>query len=700
MVFSQIQSKVQYTESKKIDPEDIGHESTVYTMDIYDIPVAFILGKPKYTFSSKNIVFYPIYLISNEKIKSQIGIFETISSKTISLIDDDGDIDISKLGEPLLYPFAKKKYIEMAGSNVNEYIQRNEDLEKKALGITGVTEKEKENKKESPIDASDESETDETDVLKLKVPATKISSEKTKTDDTLKEGIFTKDPHFREPALLPEELETNSAENKAEYKESPRNNWIQQFMKNNHYDIVETVSNGDCFFDVIRLAFHEIGKRTTINKLRAIVANQVTDEVFQENRKLYMDYQIEIQRIKEEMNDLKKTVAVYKKRIENISDGNTTEMKKAIERTEIEKIKEDYKKKAKLLKDTETNSNTEVGFMKDIDSLDKYRAYMQTSSYWADTFAISTLEMVLKIKMIILSESAHIASSFDTVLQCGEVNKQLQAENQFEPLYYIITSYSGSHYRLITYKKKGILTFKEIPYDIKILTVNKCLERNAGIFNMIADFKNFKSQLGLDVDVDADESDQENSKHNDLHDSSTVFVFHSKSLDSKPGKGSGEHIETSDIPSYITLSRIKDWRRKLDDSSTEMPITIDGHRWSSVEHYLQGAKFKKGFPDFYTSFSLDHPSDLSNDPELARMVADTSKTKYKEMRPKNVRMDVDYSLGRNEKERELAIHAKFTQNEPLKQLLLSTGNALLKLYLRRKPAETDTLLMKVRSQLR
>ena len=63
MVFSQIQSKVQYAESKKIDPEDIGHESTLYTMDIYDIPVAFILGKPKYTFSSKNIVFYPIYII-------------------------------------------------------------------------------------------------------------------------------------------------------------------------------------------------------------------------------------------------------------------------------------------------------------------------------------------------------------------------------------------------------------------------------------------------------------------------------------------------------------------------------------------------------------------------------------------------------------------------------------------------------------
>jgi len=69
------------------------------------------------------------------------------------------------------------------------------------------------------------------------------------------------------------------------------------------------------------------------------------------------------------------------------------------------------------------------------------------------------------------------------------------------------------------------------------------------------------------------------------------------------------------------------------------------------------------------------------------------------MRPKNVKIDVDYHLGRSDIERETAIYAKFYQNEPFKQLLLATGDALLAQYLRRKPAEPDMILMKVRKQL-
>ena len=262
-----------------------------------------------------------------------------------------------------------------------------------------------------------------------------------------------------------------------------------------------------------------------------------------------------------------------------------------------------------------------------------------------------------------------------------------------------MTSYDGSHYRLISYKKKGILTFKEIPYDIKILTVNKCLEKNSGIFYMIQEFKNFKSRLGLDPDEGSPEKDDElEEQSSDLYDKTTVFNFHSKSLDSKPGKGAGEHIDKSRVSSYATLSKIEDWRRKLDDSYT-MPFTVDGHRWSTVEHYLQGSKFKKSYPDFYAQFSLDNTSELSSDVDLAKLVGDTSKTKYKNMRPKNVKIDVDYHLGRSDIERETAIYAKFYQNEPFKQLLLATGDALLAQYLRRKPSEPDMILMKVRKQL-
>ena len=71
--------------------------------------------------------------------------------------------------------------------------------------------------------------------------------------------------------------------------------------------------------------------------------------------------------------------------------------------------------------------------------------------------------------------------------------------------------YNGSHYKLITYKKRGAFIFKELPYQIKQLIVNKCLERLAGPFYIIPDFKsyneNFKAPIlefkaGVNIEAD------------------------------------------------------------------------------------------------------------------------------------------------------------------------------------------------------
>jgi predicted NAD-dependent protein-ADP-ribosyltransferase YbiA (DUF1768 family) len=138
----------------------------------------------------------------------------------------------------------------------------------------------------------------------------------------------------------------------------------------------------------------------------------------------------------------------------------------------------------------------------------------------------------------------------------------------------------------------------------------------------------------------------------------------------------------------------------LDDSWLGAPFRIDNHMWASVEHYVQGSRFKKGFPDFYLQFSLDNPSELSQDPEVAKAAADLKKSKNKSLRPANVKEDVDYSLGRDIEERETALRAKFTQNDELKHVLYSTRDALLTQYLRRQPAQKDILMMKIRQEIR
>ena len=113
-----------------------------------------------------------------------------------------------------------------------------------------------------------------------------------------------------------------------------------------------------------------------------------------------------------------------------------------------------------------------------------------------------------------------------------EISIKTCKKGLFSPEWYIITTYNGEHYQLITYKKKRILGFKEIPYDIKnLILIN--VWKNAGPYNLIEDFRNLKKKVTvLDDDNDTTEL------HSDLFESNTVFMFHSNSQTKpKPGKG-------------------------------------------------------------------------------------------------------------------------------------------------------------------
>ena len=103
MVNSILDRSINYPEIKKIDPEDLDYDATAYDISIFDSEKTIALGQPKYAFIEKDIVYFPIYLIINDQVDSQIGIYEIFSTKLISVTDKDGDIDLTKLDEPLLY---------------------------------------------------------------------------------------------------------------------------------------------------------------------------------------------------------------------------------------------------------------------------------------------------------------------------------------------------------------------------------------------------------------------------------------------------------------------------------------------------------------------------------------------------------------------------------------------------------------------
>jgi predicted NAD-dependent protein-ADP-ribosyltransferase YbiA (DUF1768 family) len=697
MVKSIINPDIEYSEINSIDKSDIDYESTVYDIQLYDNDLEIALGKEIFTKQEKGIIFYSIYLLLGSIVACKIGIFEIESDKFNSILDTDNDIDLKKGN--ILY-FNNENYVREL---IKEYNENNKEVRVERVKTEPEVEADDKTEldKEDDTTEKDNSEDENEDVFKLNISEDKKTKKQEKTDEKLEEGIFEIDDSER-AANLPEETKEDSERMKEEYVEKPRNKWIETFMKNNNYDVEETNKDGNCFFETICKAYEQIGHHTSIDKLRALLANEATEELYEQYRTLYINFLSELQDKDKQMGGLKKIGTELKKR--NQRTQSKEESKELL--NQAEEVIEKYNK-IKVEKEDVKELLDEFKFMEGIDSLEKLKAYIQTSHYWADTWAISTLERLLNVKIIIMSQNSYDNGDVHSVLQCGQLNDtDLEKQGKFSPDYYIIADYDVNHYELITYKKKKIFKFSEVPYDIKVLIINKCMEKNSGPYYLIKDFRNFKTKLGLPADEGAPVDDVEDIDY-DKYDPDTVFVFYSKSAHTKAGKGSGETIKKEKITEFNILNKDKmcvDWRKKIDDCWVS-PFTVEGKRWASVEHYFQGSQYKKGFPDFYAQFSLDSESELSNDVALAKKVGSKPNKKYKlkQSIPNNIVVDEDFyevkQNPRHEEERLKALMAKFSQNMDLKKVLMETKNAKLMRFKPGNPAEVDELLIKVRRQL-
>ena len=697
MVYSNLNSTIFYKESGTIDDEDIGHESTLYEMELFNKQIVICFGKIKHTFIQRNVVYVPIYLVVHYKTKQQIGLLEFDKNEALGLFDHENDIDLSKIPQPILFGFVDEEYIDRSSSSSLSSVKLQHSIEKQ-------TEKEESDTENIELEV-DESE-DEDDFHNVKVKSSKLSGEMKKATQLLEKGVFTIDPKIKKLNPLIEETQEIANAIKENYESSHKNNWLQEYMKNEHYGIHDVESNGDCFFAVIRDAFQQIGYKTTVAKLRAIVAKDVTDEVFQNHRILYNDLKGTINEYNKELKSIKKNIEeTLSKRAKKATDKS--ELNSILQETETLKIK--HKELMRNKQAAQSMIDEDLGNLQAIDSVDKFREFIQTSGFWADSWAISVLEYNLKVKFILLSERSYLDDDLYNVLLCGEVYSKIQDEGRFEPKHYIMTTFSGDHYRLVTYKDKRIFEFFEIPYHIKALITNKCLESNSGAFGVVPEIKNMKMKMGLDEEDEIVE-DLENSS---IYNKDIVFVFHRNSSGSfKPGmaKNVKESIPSDKRSEYISLSKIKDWRRKLDDTWSDAPFEVDGKKWLSVEHYYQSSKFRLHNPDFADLFSLNSSeSTIAKDVDLAISAGSKSgratgkaKTKVKGdtlLRPKGIEIDPQFYGERSQQERIKGLRGKFS-NEDMKKLLLATGNAKLVQYKHGSSGETDHMLMTVRNELK
>lgn len=646
MVVSKLDSTINYAELKTIDEEDVKKEADLYEVEVNNVDIIIAVGNAKKTFSKKNITYFPIYMVKNDNNVIQIGLYEVLSTQLKNYLDDESNLIVEKMDEPLVYSYVTKEM--MKNQRLKPQIEEIEEI----------------------------------DLEKDEIP-------------DFRKDIFTLTAGIPKPARLTQETKSDAKKQRDKYSFKDGETWVETFMENPNYYIVDNEGNGDCLFATVRDGFSQIGQQTTVQKLRKKLAEEATQDLFMNYKQQYENAKASITKDTENIKELEIQYNKYRQIFSDTLDRN--EKKQAIDAAK--KLSEQRDRVINEKRITQQIAN-EFEYMKDINNLEQFKKNIATCEFWGETWALSTLERILRIKFILLSEEAWKDKDVNNVVVCGQLNDRiLEQQGEFKPDYYFILDFNGYHYKLVGYKRKQIFTFAEIPYDIKKKVTEKCMEKNAGLFSMIPDFIAFQKELNAGKPAPTPKFEElSEAKIQGLYDDDVQFIFYKSSPHKIPGQGNNEKLDKDMLREFSQLASIKNWRKKLDNSWLSQ-FTLDGHQWNSVEHYYQASKFK-GTPDFYLSFTAESGTKLSKDPELAKAAASTSgKLKGEQIRPKEVTMDSDLNGKHKEKALKDALDAKFEQNEELKQLLKLTKRAKLLHYKKSKDPELAETLMFIRDKL-
>lgn len=707
MVQSKLHQNIQYVESHKVDEEEFGYESAAYDLDIRDKWYLTAIGKQRNDYSHYDVFYFPIYLVSAQnKIKAKIGVFEVEASKALAIYDEDNDIDLEKLDDPLIFNNITDVFLEKHGVPLTEETDVASMKDVEELSVEDLDEDLK--VKDKKDDGSDDD--DDNDDTMFSLQKDQDAEEKTDTVDTPSDkekkhmavdDAFIKESTIPSQITYPAETAEDAKRFVTEYKDkkATTDNWIQQTMKNKEFEILRNEGGGDCFFATLRDAYGQIGRTTTVPKLRKLLSQEVTQDMLDQYDMLYKGFVKEEDYMKSEMDKTKKMMGALKKQSTKASKDGQKDIV-----NEAKQLKAEYESMKNKLESTQEMLK-EVGFMKSVENVDQMREYIQTSDFWADTWAISTLERLLNIKTIILESS----DDESAMLKCGQLNDVEEMYANYDPQYYVLLAKTDEHYELVQYRKKKMLLFAEVPYAVKFKVVERCMEKNAGPYAIIPAFKQFQMDMGRKPVTSTKDDEGIPQEEEGLYENDVVFMYHRRSPHKRPGEGSGEKLRaprekgkktkrSERDTEFANLHKIEDWRQKLADTWTQAAFTIGSKKWSSVSHYLMALPFEEKYPDIFDEFSLNSGSELSRDVDKAKDSIEKRKKsdvgKHYEVY-KTLDQIPDDVLREKRKE---AQKAKF-MNAPLTTLLNETKQAKLTIYRPQKEAEVDVDLMALRKEI-
>ena len=650
MVQSHLNSEIEYPEDRELDDYDINFNAQMWSYEIMGVEVYIALGQKH---SINNIDTFAIYLIKDDVVDSKIGLFEVVDSDTYR--DSDGDIDINQLSKPLIFSFVTKGLLE-------------DSLEPSSSPSASLSSPTKELSPSSPTKESSPSS------LNKEVPS---SPDKESTPKT--EGIFT----ITKTKLSPLKEQTREMAD-MERETIDSGDWIAKYLENEHFTIKDVPGDGDCFFYVVTEALASIGKNISVQKVRRLLSEQVTDDMFQQYLMLYKNTTDEVDKINIKSKQIKTKFDNYTKQFK-LSTNKTEQMQlqqlSLQTKEQYDNLRKEKQQQDILLQD--------FNFMEGVNTFDEFKDAIQKQTYYADDASIPIIESILNIKVIIFSEECYDNGDC-SVIQCGVTQNN---KNDINPDYYVLACHIGNHYKLIKFKERSIFKFPELFYTIRYRIVELCLEKGMGPFGQIKNFRDMKNQLLLKEP----ESSPSLSQEVGLFNPNIIFRLYYKAPQARkgPGGGQGEIIPIENKSEYAKLNKIKNWRQVL-SNMYQHEFICDKYRWLSIEHYIQGNKFKNQ-EDIYKEFTLESNSVLSKDPELARYYGLGKMKNNKRVRPKEVKLDPAYDESAAYTS---AIECKINQDDTFKQTLIETKDAKLLLQIARKPPREQIELMTIRNKLK
>lgn len=494
MLQSILDKSIEYIQEKNIEKSDVDLESPVYHMKLFNIELSLTVGNINREYASTGILYCPVYLIISKTKFEKIGYFEFYSSDMGIILDKDGDLDISIMEGPLLYEYVDHDYLQsviVKSKFLRDFIIEDEEY----------TEKTK--------DADEDDVELQAEKIGIEEKKNQIVSNLESIENVDKilskyEGSYNTSINNKTLTLYKKDVKSTII--------TENSNWLQEYYRNNKYNILDNEGGGDCFFATIRDALAGFNININVDSLRIILSNLITKEHFDNYSNVYTSLKSEIVGLTEKKNattanikTLLKQVALLKKAAEKETKSGSRDLELIRKHlTRIKEVDSQIKLSKKELKQivielkNALKNISEFKFMKSINSLEDFKTVVKSRNYWADSFAISLLEYTLNIKTIILSKKSHLKKESDSLVSCSDmVLDEIEKNKNFKPKYFIIVIYDidAKHYQLLTYKTKKIFSFYEIPYTIRENVVDNCMKKDNGLFNLISMFNNLKNDM-------------------------------------------------------------------------------------------------------------------------------------------------------------------------------------------------------------